>query len=317
MSKETGFYTGATDASFRTLRELKTSRRLPPTISPNPDDSLNYSMAEWTAILERRQRERLGVMPIPKEVTVDFNTTEPVHVALIGDIHAGSGHVDYDRLHDEVLSIKDAPASHVVLLGDLVDGFFFQPAKEDAVANLQEEALYAHAMFRELQGRILAAWMGDHDGWAEKMGMSIYQEFRAKTGAHLLRGTSYITLKVGGQEYKIAGAHRFGGHSIYNNAHSAMRVYRDEAQGADICVTGHTHKKGYVRQPMRMFDGTKTVDFISVGPYKSTDKFGQKLGFGQQTYDDMGGFSLTLYPDRHQVDVEYDIRRGVDKFKRL
>jgi UDP-2,3-diacylglucosamine pyrophosphatase LpxH len=283
------------------------------------DQPIQPTLTNLTEIFTRRRDERNQLLPIPERVTHDFGVDHPVLIALIGDTHIGAENVDYERLHDEVSAVAQTQGAYALFMGDLVDGFFFMPGKDGAIGNLAEEALFAHAVFDELQGKVIAAWGGDHDvTWASKTGPTMYQRFREETGGHYLHGLSHVDMIVGEQTYKLTGAHRLPGFSMYNNTHGQMRARNfDAANGADIVVSGHTHRKGHARQPARSREGTQMVDYISIGAYKSTDEYARKLGFGRQEYDDMGGYALILHPNEHRVQVFDDIRQGIQDFEQL
>jgi hypothetical protein len=157
--------------------------------------------------------------------------------------------------------------------------------------------------------KILVGWGGDHDNWAKKMGNNAYAHFAEEAKAHYMYGLGYVTLNVGNTTYRIAGAHRLPGHSMYNKVHPAMRAEKfGGARGANIIVHGHTHQKGYSAQPVREFGGeTRMVHFISVGPYKSDDGYAQKLGLGGLSGDQLFGSAVVLHDDQFRIEYDNDI----------
>ncbi|MFZ5845005.1 MAG: hypothetical protein ACOY0S_00875, partial [Patescibacteria group bacterium] len=123
-----------------------------------------------------------------------------------------------------------------------------------------------------------------------------------------------ISLWVGDQLYKISGAHRHNGFSIYNRAHPALRLYRDGAEGADICITAHTHAKACLRQPIKRFGGEQEdVHFLSLGAYKRSDEYMRKRGYHRLADRALGAQSILLWPRRKQIEVLWDVERGLER----
>jgi len=164
--------------------------------------------------------------------------------------------------------------------------------------------------------KLLVAWTGDHDhSWQAERGETMYDRFIRELNTHVLHGVSYLSLYVGDQLYRISGAHRHNGFSIYNKAHAALRLYRDDAFGSDICLTAHTHGKAYLTQTVKRFGGeVDKVHFISIGAYKRSDRFLRKKGYHRLGDDEIGGQSLILYPDRKKVEVCWSITSGLERF---
>lgn len=239
-------------------------------------------------------------------VTIHFK--EDTIINLIGDAHIGAPTTHYDRLEKEIKAICETPNSYVILVGDLVDGFFFNPAQMEQIAQAPVQFRYMKALIEHLTNnkKLLLAYGGDHDGWAKKMGTDPYDEFN-KLGAYYMQGVGHLTAKIKDQEYKITGTHQLPGFSMYNNTHPQMRASK-EIQGADIYFSGHTHVKGHAEQAIAMFGGlARKVHYISLGPYKSTDEYARKKGFGQQSKEQMYGCAIKLSADNNIIHYYDDI----------
>ena len=316
MSKENGRYPGSSEwglfmpnGSFKPVSEMVRQRILDDNEVPlfQEPPGIPRDFGYWSQRFIERQQQYQETAEVPRDhVTITLPGTCVIN--LIGDQHVGNPTTNYERIAQEIELILNTPRSYVMLLGDTVDGFFFNPAQFEQIEQAPEQFAYVRSMIARLAAakRLLVGWGGDHDNWAKKMGVSAYAYFAQETGAHYMYGVGYVTMNVGEQTYKLSGAHRHGGFSMYNNTHAAMRMYRDNAEGADVCVTAHTHKKGYHRQAVRGFGGeAHKVDFISLGPYKATDDYSRKRGFGTQQTSEMFGAAIMLMADRHQV-VYYD-----------
>ncbi len=264
----------------------------------------------WSDRFKREQNIYRETSEIETDhVTISFKGDTIIN--FIGDAHVGASTTHYDRLEKEIKSIMETPNSYVILVGDLVDGFFFNPAQMEEVAQTPEQFLYMHALIDYLakNKKLLIAYGGDHDGWSKKMGADSYEQFN-KLGAYYMHGVGHLTAKIDDQEYKITGAHRLPGFSMYNNVHPQMRASK-EIQGADIYFSGHNHAKGHSEQSIPMFGGeARKVHFISIGPYKSSDEYSRKIGYPQQSPESMYGSAVVLHANTKEVSYFDDILKA-------
>lgn len=304
------------DGQFES-REFIRRKLAPPAELNPPPFAVERSLQDWTEIAQKRQQERDEILKIPHRVEINHNENTPVFYALIGDTHIGGEDVDYQRLNNEVAEIKDTKGAFVVTLGDLTDNFFFVPAVYGDIFNLEEQAHYAQQLLGELKGHLVAAVSGNHDLWSDARGLSIYHKFIEEYQAHYLEGLSYLNINVYDSKFNMAVSHKYGGHSIYNSAHPAHRVFREEGEGADVIVTAHTHKKAVNRQTVKGFNGGRQILYISLGAYKTTDKYSRGLGHAPMDEDEQGGVGLIMYPQDKRIDVHWSIEQGLKEFKKL
>jgi hypothetical protein len=263
----------------------------------------------WSNRFIRRAGEFNETQQRRDHVTIQFDA-EPTIINFIGDLHIGSPDTDYHRIQQEAEAIVNTPNSYVLAIGDWVDGFFFNPAQFEQIEQSPEQFNYMRQLLKYYADhrRLLVAWGGDHDLWANKCGADPYAAFSEATGAYYMQGVGYLTARVGNIEYKISAAHRHNGFSIYNKAHAAIRLYRDGAEGADICVTAHSHQKAHHIQAVHEFGGNaRNVEFISVGPYKATDEYSRKKGHPRQAPAEMYGQAIVLDPTIKKVTYYHDI----------
>lgn len=255
----------------------------------------------WGKRFEERQIQYKESEIRRDKVEISFEN-EPI-INFMGDLHIGNPDTDYKRINEEIEIISQTPNSYLMVMGDPVDGLFFNPGQFEQMEQAPEQFKYINSIFKKLgdERKLLVAWAGDHDTWAKKSGADPYEIFSEKYHAYYMHGVGFITLKVGPTDYKLVGAHRIPGSSIYNNTHPEMRLSK-EIQGADIYVGCHTHRKGYVQQEVQQFGGeSKLTNFISLGPYKSTDDYSRKNGFPTKTEHGMYGCAIKLYKDHNQV----------------
>jgi hypothetical protein len=279
-----------------------------------PQDVPVRTLSEWSEIISRRAREREELLGVPELVEVNIESPKPILVALMGDIHGGGEGVDYDRLAKDVDIIKDHHGFSITV-GDLTDSFFFNSGQFESIANNVEQQLYMEAVLEELSkdGHLLAGWKGDHDGWAaDKQGVrALYHDFQKKYSAHYLEGTSYLTVKLNDLEYKLAGAHRHKGFSVYNDAHAPLRMEKDEARGADLAFTAHNHVKAHLRQVVKEYGGGESVvQLLALGSYKKSDAYSRKFGWPRKGEESLGAFGLVLQPFEKKMDVYWTVEEA-------
>lgn len=279
---------------------------------------------EWTSVILRQQKDRKELLGIPEHVSVDIQTTKPILVGLVGDVHAGGAEVDYQRFANDVNDIKSV-GGYTITVGDLTDSFFFMPEVGEQIISGDEQVLYMQSALEHLADRnkLLAAWGGDHDMWSkDKSGAhTLYHQFHQKFGAHYLEGVSYLDVNLqNGRDtvtYPFVGSHRHNGYSVYNDAHASLRQYRDEGVGAMVSFTAHNHKKAHLEQTHKLHGGHEVVvHSIALGSYKISDRYSRKKGFAVSDDASLGAFGLILDPDQRDVEVCWTIEDAIKKLAR-
>jgi len=156
-----GIYTGASEKDFKSKREIEIENLdKPEFLTPLPS-AKNFKY--WSERLQQRQEEyqeaKIGLN------SVEIRLPETSSVCFMSDLHIGGADVNYKRIEQEVLSILQTPNSYVVMLGDAVDGFFFNPAEMEQIEQVPEQYEYIQAMFKALgkEKKVLAGLSGDHD----------------------------------------------------------------------------------------------------------------------------------------------------------
>lgn len=316
MSAEQGLYRGASESSFVSVAKIRKEHAqrgevvTPEFITPLPIERgfKDY----YSPKFKKRAEEFRDSFELPTNF-VEIRLPETFNcINFIPDCHVGSGFTDYERIEQELDVILGTPNSYVIFLGDIIDGFFFNSAQMEEAEQTPEQIQYMNAMFKHVADnkRLLAAVGGDHDLWAKKMGVNPYADFAEKYGAHYLHGMSYITLKVGDQDYNITLAHKLPGSSIYNNTHPQMRSANRHggAYGSDIIVSAHNHKKGYSRDTVKGFGNERhDAHYLALGAYKTQDDYSRKNGWVAQDPQEMFGAAVILNPKTHEVIYQHSI----------
>lgn len=288
-------------------RDTKFTFKDPPKL---PEDRFDWWHDRVTIAQEARQ-EALG---IPEHVEVDMQSNAPIILALIGDVHAGSQDVAYDMFYHDVQVIKEHPQAYTLLFGDLTDCYFFTPAVHEHLINLQEQMAYMRAACDEMNGKILAAWPGNHELWASRMGPTMYYGWVERYNTHYLEGVSYVTLNLNGRAYKIVGSHAHRGYSVYNDSHASRRQVLDDAETADASVTAHKHIKANAMQYTKMHGGeARPVHYISLGSYCPSTTYSRVRGWHNKAEEQMGGTYMVLHHDRKHIEVFQTIDEAAER----
>lgn len=322
MNKEGLFYP---DGSFSTRDEIRrkllaqklegSSRRVREDLPERRD------FKKWTEIIIRQQQERQELLGIPESVSVEIETTNPILVALIGDVHAGGSDIDYERFARDVDLIKEVEG-YTIAVGDLTDSFFFMPEVGEQLVSGDEQILYMQAALDELAkgDKLLCAWAGDHDMWSkDKSGAhTLYHRFYQQYNAHYLEGVSYLTINLNDGSnivpYRFVGSHRHKGFSVYNDAHASLRQYRDEGVFSDVSFTAHNHVKAALKQVHKLHGGQEQAIWsIALGSYKRSDRYSRKRGWPRKDDPSMGGFGLVMYPEQKRLEVFWTIDEAVER----
>ena len=267
----------------------------------------------WSPRFVKRQEEVLEAREqVTNKVDIQFSP-EPTCINFIGDLHTG-GEANYERISEELQTIVNTPNSYVMLMGDVIDGFFFNYAQMEQIEQVPEQIQYTKSLLKYLgdNKKLLVGWAGDHDKWADKMGNSMYADFFENTGAYFMYGVGYVTLQVGSVEYKLTGAHKLPGSSIYNNNHPQDRALRfGGAWGSDIIVSAHNHKKGHSEKTVVGFGGEAIhVHELALGPYKTQDEYSKKNGWAKQVSTELFGSAVILDADTKHIRYYDDILRA-------
>jgi len=281
-------------------------------VSELPEDK-DYDY--WSDRFKDRQDQYDGSKEIVRK-NLELNLPEESVICLIGDQHVGSPEVDYDRIEAEVKQIMETDNVYIIIMGDTVDGYFWGgDAQYGQMEQAPEQYQYIRSMMDYLgeKKKLICAIGGDHDGWSKRGGFNPIKEFTQRNHCFYSQGITYITINIGQHSYRITAAHRLPGNSMYNRTHQQNRALRfGSANGSDIVVAGHTHKKGISEFSIDKFGGaSQKAHVISLGAYKKIDEYGMKLGFSELTTDNMYGCAVKLAKDRKHITTFYDVLDGI------
>lgn len=274
---------------------------------------------EWVEVARRQQQDRRELLGIPEHVEVEIETSRPIFIGLIGDVHTGGTDVDYDRFGRDIELIKEY-GGYAITVGDLTDSFFFMPEVGEQLFSGDEQVLFMESALSELSDgdHLLASWAGDHDMWSkDKSGAhTLYHKFRQQYNAHYLEGLSYLTVGLNDGAtvvpYRFVGSHRHKGYSWFHSSHSGIRQEM-EGRGADVSFTAHMHEKSHLRKLVKDFGGEEhTIDCVALGTYKESDRYSRKFGWSRKDPKEMGAFGIVITPGEKNVEVYWTLEEAID-----
>ena len=126
MGKEgsRGFFAGPSESSYLSRRDIQRRQKHGEPVRPMVAEPSERSLEQWTDYLTYISKMRKELLPSVNKVEYHFTDGRPKLIALIGDAHIG-GDCDYQLLEQEVQAVARTDGAHAMLLGDLVDGYFF------------------------------------------------------------------------------------------------------------------------------------------------------------------------------------------------
>ena len=238
-----------------------------------------------------------------QELKFAFNNTSTIN--FLSDLHVGSPETDYERIAEEVARTIETPDTYAVFLGDMIDAFVWNPGQMEDMEQVPEQVQLMKEVIGNLHdaNKLLAIVPGNHEDWQRRSGFNIY-ELITPEDVPVQYGVNYMTAYVQDKEYRITLAHQLPGHSMYNNVHPQMREDHFGAEGADVIIGGHTHKKGISLQYKKEHGGgARPVHYVSLGAYKAIDGFQAKNGRHKLAPEEMGGVAVTLNKDVKKVEI--------------
>lgn len=175
------------DGSFKSDSEIRRQLALenpPEPVLVTPRQDIRKNLQYWTArtiqaqnaYMETQETNNYCEIVLPETSLLTFQA----------DLHIGASTTCYDRMQQEAELIVNTPNSYLIIVGDLINAFYFNPAQFEDINQTPEQIEYARAYVKYVAdaGRLLAVWTGNHDQWVKKMG---FNPFR-----YILEGIKYL-----------------------------------------------------------------------------------------------------------------------------
>jgi len=274
MSDRTdGIYTSGNPDSFKSKEQIQTEQLYNVGICVNyPDRYIaELTFEELNEEMIRRSQLRQQVENKEFNTTIEITTDRPIAIGWFADIHAAGQDVDYERLKWEADEIKNNPYMRVLLGGDLADSFVWNPAQFGDLANLNEQNLYLHKLIEHIgYDKVLAGVVGNHEKWARRNGLDMYNDLRKNIP--IFDGVGTVELLINNIPYTGAVMHKAKGNSYFNPNHGQKR-FSMENEGYDFVLSAHTHVGAEQSQVKNTSKGMRKVVFLSGKTFKRGDDF--------------------------------------------
>jgi len=254
-----------------------------------------------------------------RTATVNIETQHPEIPAMVWlwcDSHLGSKAVDYEAFLQDYHTVLETPNFFAISNGDSIDNFMVTNNAASGTyenpINPQQQALLIQRLYKKLDdnGKLLASSWGNHENFIKRSGYSFEGTWLRDLKAPIFNCGGLLTMKYGEQEYKLAMTHYFWSKSHLNLTLAAKRYMEHEYPEADIAFTAHTHLKSFEK----FTKGGKDLIAVSGGSYKPDDEFLPTHGQGGRNFA-IGGITLALYPDQHNVIPFYTVEEGLQFYE--
>lgn len=200
----------------------------------------------------------------------------PSYIIPIGDVHLGHRKANLHLLNNILQYIDQTPNCYTILIGDLAEtatktsvgtGMF------DEDFHISGQMTYIKEMLKPLadKNKIIGAVMGNHEYRLQQMiGMNPIGMICEALNIPYSDYQGFAELYVGRFAYQVAFHHGAGGGtteaSKINSGAKQMAVVE-----ADLYVSGHTHARGDIEQPILYFENgmikKKTRHIVTVGSF--------------------------------------------------
>jgi len=301
MPEQEGLY--YPDGSFKSADQLRLESLSSSKVIFDKPEKLVSS--QWFQEAQRRQEVRSETEDNYNYAKIEVAADRPFYFGLTGDWHLGQ-EINLKMLQRDVEIIAEHPlVKGCFFLGDLTDSANFNPAEDEAILNYEEQYSMLMSILDTIpEDRITAFWKGNHDHkWERKGGISKYARIAEKYGKPVFYGNAFLEMVVNDDfNIKMLGSHRLRGSSIYTNAHPIIRSHR-EIQGLDLAFCGHTHRKGKIEQPIRVFNGSKIAMGCVVGTYEYGTEYTKDNGYGRMNDPEQGMWWLKIANDYKDVQI--------------
>lgn len=180
-------------------------------------------------------------------IDVNVRTTDPICVIPFGDAHIGAIGTDYElfqRITDEII---ETPNLYIILMGDELDLAIKLRSIAEVLTSVLTPELQVQFMrswLEEIKHKVLFAIQGNHDARIKQFtGLDVPRNIITKVVPYST-GICHVNLKVGEVMYRIAAAHKFPGHSMWNVNHANKKYSAMQYPEGDIYMGAHTHRPG-------------------------------------------------------------------------
>lgn len=243
---------------------------------------------------------------IRKTITTE---AEQIEIIPLGDLHYPSPNCNLKKFQETIDYIKSAPATCVILMGDLWDCVMPQDTRFDPEGKytfIEEAYQTIKNILLPVKDRVICCLQGNHEYKLHSAGYAdITKRLADELGADYAGFSAFIKIKVMPKTHNssltIYAHHGFSagrktGGTI--NAIENLSQYYD----ADIYLMGHSHKLASTKQVRIDWGGAKDVLFCNTGTFLETATW-DKTGYSERAgYPPLrlGCLKIKYYPKKHK-----------------
>lgn len=295
--------------------------------------SQDFATSEALEIAQARrdiyQAEKISQL----EAHVHIETSMPITVFHLGDIHFGSIFTNNELWEYYRHRIIDTPGAYVIFYHNLVDnaipGKFANNILNNAVPpDIQFKTMQAWIKELDEAGKVLGAIEGDcHEGWSWQLaGVSASNLLYGYEGRRfpVLENGGVLYITIGREKYGIGLWHKQGPfNSNFNPEHSLRQNRRLYHEGeTDVEVGAHNHIAAASASWVGSRRVLRPVHWIRVGTFKGVPTFpGHENDFVTDHFpvDRRGisgeppGASTTFWDKEHWLDSSLEFDVGIEK----
>lgn len=180
-------------------------------------------------------------------LNVSVSTKDSICVIPFGDAHIGAIGTDYELFQKITDEIINTPNLYIILMGDELDLAIKLRSLAEVLTSILTPELQVQFMkswLEDIKHKVLFAIQGNHDARLKQIaGVDVPRNIINKVVPYST-GICHVNLKVGDVVYKVAAAHKFPGHSMWNVNHANKKYSAMQYPEGDIYMGAHTHRPG-------------------------------------------------------------------------
>lgn len=272
-----------------------------------------FNIERFIQLREAATNEWNKFLPKNKKIEVKIETSDPILLCFLSDLHIGSKGVNHQKIKEDLSRIRDHSHTYCSVGGDLVNNYIIRGLMsvgldDTFVAGGQQFVIASHLLSIVAENHsLIYVGSGNHDGWTEKIAMVDPRFHMFSKVPYIYTGQgALIDLWVGQQKYVIYRRHRPRWSSVFNLIHAVVAEYQRNPYNFDIGVLEHTHES--IIAP---FYGKERKDKSLSADMQLGVRYGVRPGTAKlsDSYADERGFfyssdiiqSLILYPDTMEM----------------
>jgi len=234
---------------------------------------------------------------VPTELSMKIDTSLPIAVTFVSDMHIGAFGVDYDSLERDCNTIEKEPGLYAVIGGDGYHNII-QPSKIGSSHNqapiASQKGLYVLTL-KKLLSKILFVGVGQHNYWTTLLeGEDWDGELMRRLHLVYTKHAALVNLKVGDFVYGILRMHKSRFRSAFNLTHTCKRNQQMYFPNARVVVIEDQHV-GTIEQ--YRYNESECLA-IRTGTYDVYDDYALSNGFfGAHVCNP----TVVLFPDRDHL----------------